>query len=117
MEVKYVDWGIANNFGTHIEMNKELKKYPKLHNNILKHELRHTNKIFTKQDLNNDLIETNVDPKQLFLFIIKNPKSLSQFLPLYFSRDYGIVYDLNLILVYSIIIIFIVFGAFIGYSI
>jgi len=110
MEVEYVDWGLANNFGTHIELNKNLKQYPKLHYKILRHELRHTNKPFSKQDLKNDFLETKVSSVELIKFMIKNPKSMIQILPFYWTKRYGLVYDINLILTY-LIIVFIISGS------
>ena len=43
MEIKYVDYGIANRYTDYIELNKRLKDNPKLHNYILRHELDHKN--------------------------------------------------------------------------
>jgi len=31
MNIKYIDWGIASAFDNTIELNRELKKYPELH--------------------------------------------------------------------------------------
>ena len=40
-KIKYVDWGLANWYEDRIEINRNLKKYPKLHNYIILHELGH----------------------------------------------------------------------------
>ena len=116
MEIEYVDWGIANNFGTHIEMNKKLKDYPDLHSAILQHELRHTNKIFSKKDLLNDLKPIKIKPGRLLNFMIRNPKSFWQFLPFYYTKKYGLVYDINLMLIYLFLIILISLSVYIGIS-
>ena len=104
MEVKYVDHGIGNNFGDVIELNEKLKDYPKLHKAILAHELEHTKKPFSKDDLLLDLNENRIDKLELLYFILKNPRALSQLLPVYYTKNRGIVYDLNLILFYSILL-------------
>lgn len=99
MPIKYVEWGLANNFGTHIEMNKELLNYPKLYDSILRHEIGHTDNHFTWYDLKHDLKGTEY-PLAMLKFMVKHPKSLTQLLPLYWSKNKGIVYDLNLSLIY-----------------
>ena len=101
METKiiYVDYGIANNFGEFIEVNKNLKKYPHLLHPILKHELSHTNKFFTLHDLKIDLVQ-NVNSWDMLKFMIKHPRSFSQLLPIYFDKKKGFIYDVNLILIY-----------------
>jgi len=44
-KIRYVSWGIANTFNNNkerwIELNKNLKRYPRLKKEILKHELKH----------------------------------------------------------------------------
>jgi len=114
MKIFYIDYGLGNNFGTHIELNKNLLKYPELHEAILNHELRHTDKLFTWKDLKNDLTETNVNSFEVLKFMLKYPKSFTQVLPFYFSKKHGFVYDLNLILIYLTCISILGIGLFIG---
>ena len=116
LEVKYVDYGIANNFGTHIEMNKHLKDYPDLHEAILKHEMGHTDRIFTKQDLIADLKPLRIKKRILFRFMIRHPKALFQFLPIYITKKHGLVYDINLILIYSFIISISMLSVWLGFK-
>jgi len=98
MKIRYVDYGVANNFGDYIEINKELKKYPKLYNTILEHERSHTKKPFSLQDLKLDLF--NKTPTLTLLkFCFKNPSTWIQFLPIYYKKG-KIIYDINLILIY-----------------
>lgn len=115
MEIKYVNGGIANNFGTYLEINKHLKKYPKLLNPLLRHELDHTDKTFTIEDIYLDLTAShNINQFDLMWFMIKHPRSFSQLLPLYYSKSRGWVYDINLCLTYVTFISFISLGIFIG---
>ena len=100
MRINYVSNGLGNNFGDEIELNENLKKYPELHKIILDHELQHTNEAFTFKDLALDLGESRVNRLDLFRFMIKHPRSFSQFLPIYWSRKHGFIYDINLCLIY-----------------
>lgn len=110
-----VDYGIANNFGDFIEINKNLKKYPHLYNSILNHELKHKPGGFTWFDLKHDL-KGNEFNKDLFKFMFKYPKSFTQFLPIYWTRKKGFVYDTNLILVYIFFISILTFSFFISWK-
>ena len=115
MKIKYVKYGLANNFGDVIEVNENLRKYPELLKPILIHELNHTDKVFTLQDLTLDLTAThNINQRKLMKFMIKHPKSLTQLLPVYFSKNHGLVYDINLILSYVMYISLIVVGIILG---
>jgi hypothetical protein len=100
MEVVYSKWGIGNNFGDFIELNENLKNYPKLHKAILAHEMSHTSDSgFTKKDLILDLSENRISNSELMKFIIKHPRSLVQFSPIY--KKYGIFYyDINMIIIW-----------------
>ena len=114
MEVKYVNWGLANNFGTHIELNKNLKDYPHLHENILKHELNHSDKFFTLDDLKQDITPIMLNQLELIKFFFKYPRSLIQFLPFYWTIKKGFVYDINLIFIYLFIGVLIFGSIFLG---
>lgn len=103
--IEYVDWGIANNFGDIIELNKNLVDYPELFNPIMRHELEHTDKFFSWHDLKHDLVSSHkINQLQLLKFMFKHPKSFTQLLPIYWHSKRGIVYDVNLIITYSIFI-------------
>lgn len=116
MELKEVEFGIANNFGDVIEINRNLKKYPDLYKAVLHHELRHTDKTFTGYDLIHDLSDVKIKNLDLIRFMFKYPKSLTQFLPFYWNRRYGFVYDINLILIYLFFVGIIFTGIYIGKS-
>lgn len=102
MEVKYVPYGIANNFGTHIELNENLPKYPNLHAPILAHELSHTQeKGFTKEDLLVDIRPVKLSYSELLKFMIKYPKTMVQFLPFYISNN-TFIYDINMCITWGL---------------
>lgn len=104
VEVKYVKYGIANRFKDCIEMNVNLRKYPELHDAILQHELSHEEGKWTLKDLKHDFLpENKLNNWQLIKFMVKNPSSFRQLLPIYYSWERGLVYDINLILMYLII--------------
>ena len=100
MEIQYVNHGIGNNFGDVIELNVNLKNYPNLHKAILQHELSH---VESKPDFVMDITERKIDTTELIKFMIKHPKSLTQFLPVYYTKKHGIVYDINMIITYAVL--------------
>lgn len=103
IEIRLVDYGLANNFGSYIEINKELQEDEKLYNYVLKHELNHTDKIFSVKDMSNDLkINLKMAFKLLF-FVVKRPKLWYEFLPVYKRKGKDrFVIDINMILLYCI---------------
>lgn len=114
--IEYVDYSLANNFGDTIELNKNLLKYPDLHNSILEHELGHTNVPgFTITDFNHDLKPQKVNQLHLLKFMVLHPKSFVQLLPIYHTKKRGWVYDINLSIIYLILIFLIVSGIVIGF--
>jgi len=115
MKIKYVDYGLANNFGNSIEINKNLKNYPDLLKPILKHELAHTDKLFSFKDFKLDFYEDNeINTFDMLKFMFKYPKSLTQIFPFYWTKKKGFVYDLNLIVMYLIMIFIFTVTIYIG---
>lgn len=115
MRIEYVKSGIANNFGDVIELHEGLKEYPELERALLDHERKHTNNPrFNSVDFAHDMMPTKIKHLQLLKFMIKNPSSFSQFLPIYYTKRWGWVYDKNLIFLYTIIIILLTIGLTIG---
>ena len=105
MEIRYINHSIANRFSDYIEINHHLKDYPKLLEPILQHELSHTNKDFSWQDFKLDFFSTNdIDSWEMFKFIIKHPSSWLQLSPVIYSKKKGFIYDINLIILYLIMI-------------
>lgn len=103
LKIIEVNSGIANNFGTHIEVNKNLKNYPELYKSILKHEHDHTDKLFSFEDLKLDLLcASDIKTMDLLKFAIKHPRALTQFMPVWFSKRDGFYYDINMIILYSV---------------
>lgn len=93
--LEFVNTGIANrfDFGDYdlIEMNKNLKKYPKLFYSVLMHELGHDIEKNTIKDFWHDM--TSKTPG-LFSFMRKHISSWTQILPFYWSYKYKtILYD------------------------
>ena len=84
LKIKETDWGIACRIGDTIYSNKNLKKYPELYKAILKHEKAHTSGLHYK-DFWLDLKGKYIRPvkKQYYQFILKHPKSLVTFLPVW----------------------------------
>ena len=115
MEIREVDFGIANNFGDYIELNKNLRNYPKLRRQILDHEFGHTKrKGFTKEDLIHDLSEVKVSNFELLKFMVHNPKSFYQLLPFYYKQG-RIYYDINLIIIWMVILGIISFAGILAF--
>ena len=104
-KIVYTKWHLANRFTNPdvIELNEALQKYPKIHGAILQHELGHKNTNTTKQDLIHDLSPmSKLSQKDLLIFMFKHPKTLTQFLPFYYSKTRKqFVYDISWIVIYG----------------
>ena len=108
MEIVYVEHSISNNFGNYIEVNKHLKNYPSLLEPILAHELSHSEKSWSLHDFKLDFFSHNhINHLELFKFMLKHPKSFYQLSPILYSREKGITYDINLLIMF--ITMFLVF--------
>ncbi len=106
MKIIEVNHGIANRFqdGT-IEVNENLIRYPSLYKPIMRHELEHTDKTFSIQDFKHDINSNDkVDQIKLLLFMFKYPRSFTQLLPFYYSKKRKFVIDINLSIVYSLML-------------
>jgi len=84
MEIKYVDFGIGSRINNQIFLNSKLKLYPNLHNAILQHEKAHSSG-FNWSDLMIDFKNTHLRGLKLqyYRFILENPSSWSEFLPIW----------------------------------
>jgi hypothetical protein len=103
VKIKLVEYGLANNYGTYIELNKELKKYPKLYNYILDHEKGHKKEFDLFYEFK---IGLTIFP--LILFVFSHPKTWIDFLPIQIRKG-KIIYDLNLgILLFFIVILLVI---------
>jgi len=94
-----VNSGVANRFELEdhelIEMNWRLTLYPKLYQNVFKHEMGHDMGGFKTKDLVHDM--TSRTPG-LFKFMRNHISSWTQFLPMYWDiRKNQLVYDISTI--------------------
>src|SRR5690349_10933748 len=92
MEIVFVDYGIANNFGNRIEVNRNLIWYPNLLYRILKHERSHNKGAYSKEDLKLDMFSKKkpheqVSSWELLKFCIAQPSGFRQLLPIYPASD------------------------------
>lgn len=92
--IKFVDFGIANVIEGKIEINKDLKKHPKLYERVLLHEMNHI-----KGDRNADF-KDKFDPK-LLIWVMTHPSSWTQFLPIWF-RGGIILYNRGMLYLWAI---------------
>ena len=87
VEIIKTDWGLASRVGNRIYINKGIENYPTLYKAILKHEYEHSSSMTLKDilmDINNEhLIGVK---KEYYSFLLKNPKSLIIFLPIYYHK-------------------------------
>lgn len=83
MKLKYINYGTGNRVGNTIYLNKNLKKYPKLHDAILTHEKKHTGR-FSMFDLKLDFDNKELaNVKNEWLrFIFKYPRTWINFFPI-----------------------------------
>jgi hypothetical protein len=112
VKIIYTKYALANRFDDCIELNKNLKKVPDLHNAILEHELGHKEDNSFRKDFLHDLTPIKkLSQKDLTFFILKHPSTLIQFLPFYWSfRRKQIIYDLNMIIIYGFMLLIISLG-------
>ncbi len=105
MEIIEVNHSIANRYDGYIEVNKHLKKYPKLYEPILKHELEHTDQPWSWKDFRLDFLSnTHVNQFSLMKFMFKHPASFLQLSPLLYSKKKGFIIDINILLMYFVMI-------------
>jgi len=100
-QIKYCEWGIANHYETHIEINKNLKYNKPLRDVIIKHELGHKNSFDILHEFDISVFKKIIP---LTIFIIKNPKTWIDFLPIQIKNK-QLVLDINIIILYLIIVI------------
>ena len=88
MKIIWVDHGIASSHQDgHIEMNENLKRYPVLMDDVMRHEMEHLKSdkpVDIWIDLKN-LLDVRKQAR-LSLFCLRHPKALTEMLPAF--RDY-----------------------------
>jgi len=103
VEIRFVPWGIANNFGNFIEIHEDLPKAnPKLYRSILNHELRHKKSNSFIADMKVDM-RPGVKTIELLKFAIKRPNTWIQFMPFYWQKKKGFVMDINRTILYLLL--------------
>lgn len=115
MKIKYINFGIASRQGNNIYLHKGLLKHPALHAAILEHEKAHTSG-YAWHDFIIDVRNNHLKglKKEYYSFILKNPSSLSEFLPFWVYEGNLIINPLILLL-YGLTISFMgVFGWLLG---
>jgi len=106
--VEWCKWGIANRYdGGIVKVNRHLKNYPWLLEDVLVHEAKHTsgpaNKLNAK-DLWHDVSDASVVGKYYLKFFLKHPSAWVQLLPVWYHKGFKFSYDLNLIVIYLFVI-------------
>jgi len=97
-EIRYVNYGLANSYSNRIEMHKDLllPKYSKLHGRLLAHELAHSDKAISWEDI---IMDMRIDP-QAFSFMVTRPETWCDFSPVWI-RGGNWTMDWNLIIFYG----------------
>jgi hypothetical protein len=105
MKINFTSWAVANNFGSFIEINKDLLQYPQLLAPILQHELSHSDKSWSFHDFKVDFFEsTSIKRLELLKFMLKRPRTWIQLLPFYWTPSKGFIVDINKTIIYSILL-------------
>ena len=98
--VEYIDWGLANFYEDHIEINRGLSKDKNLRDYVIRHELGHVKGF----DLKHEFDYSNFKLLgKLGWFVLKNPKTWIDFLPIQYKKG-NLIIDYNQIIQYIIII-------------
>lgn len=104
MEIRYIDYGFAYSFGNTIELNRKLKKTPKLMAMLIQHEIEHIKAKSLLQDIIIDLKDILDFKKHRLLreFVKKHDKNagLQSIKPFWFVNG-SLNYNLPLICIYS----------------
>jgi len=98
LEIKNTKWGVASRVGNAIYMNRDLYDYPLLCKTVLKHEKEHSN-TFTFLDLMRDIDNKELKQvkKQYYSFLVRHPRALTQFVPIWryegtWAVDVGMIF-------------------------
>lgn len=108
------EFGIANTYGTEIELNSHLSEFPELRKKIINHEIEHAREnsskssSFLKRFYKNRKIDalTDIKFRDLIPFIKKYPKSFfQQILPFNYSKEKDTIFiEWSLIFFYLFVI-------------
>lgn len=103
IKILYKRYGLANFFGNYIEINEKLKDKKKIRDYIIHHELGHKKEFDLLHEFK---IDWKVLPSILW-FVLTTPSSWIDFSPIQY-RDKKIIYDVNLSILYALVIILLV---------
>jgi len=113
-KLKLVPFGIASRIGDTIYINENLKKYsPSLYQAILDHEKSHSSG-FELRDITLDLRNSHLKGNKLkyYGFILKNPGTLIEFVPIY---RYDGSFVINPLLLLSYLLLFFICMGFVSW--
>jgi len=98
VEIRETNWGIAYRGDNFIEINPIIKRYPKLYNKILAHELEHTDKgLDFMHDFNSSL-----GFRGIAMLLFRHPKMIFQSaIPVWYDEG-ELNYNLFLLIIYGI---------------
>jgi len=100
MNIRYQKWGTACRIDGIVYMNEKLLDpyWKDLHNRLLDHESKHTDKFASIKDFKIDLMPNF----KLLWFMLRTPRAWIDFLPIsYFNKH--ITLDFNMIIMYIIL--------------
>lgn len=105
MKIRETDWGIASRVGDTIYLNKALQHNTILKSAILKHELGHKDK-YSKEDLLHDIHFDDLRNlrRDYYSFILRNPRTWTEFLPFSFY-DKKLQVNISLLIFYGFLMI------------
>lgn len=101
-KIIYCQFGLANSYFDRIELNYKLKDKERLRDYLIKHEQGHIDSFDLPHEFN---IDWKMMPSLLW-FVFTTPSSWVDFLPVQIKNK-RLIYDLNMLILYSIIIIII----------
>jgi hypothetical protein len=104
LKIIYNDFGIANRIGDVILVNRRLKKEPELCQWVIEHEIKHTGKGMTKEDIEHDMFINKFWNKQLAKFMWRNPQTFAQFFPVMKYKG-ELYWDATLLWIYGLALI------------
>lgn len=107
----YTNYGVASRVGKDIFINRNLRKYPKLHDAILSHEKEHTESGYSSSDLIQDIRIKQLSGlrKEYYLFFLRHPWALTQLLPIWvYNKKVAVDITMLISWIFAILAIFII---------
>lgn len=101
LPIKFVNYGLGNRFDDCIEINRRLISYPYLLDEVIVHECKHSDAIWSWKDMWMDM---KVSSPGLLWFVFTHPSTWCDFSPIWF-RHGTLVIDMNILIFTSILLI------------